>query len=431
VDGVVVDTVVGGFSYTESNTTRTFVCDTPVIEGKKVDFIVTTAASTAEGQIVVGKMSFNFTDVPAGQIGIPAGLQVAYADNGRVKLSEKLPSLRTFPIPDTYGLYYVWANLTESGAFDDFSLSYAPIAAYGGEQQGSATLPAFTEASHPLVGTPSTNSAPWPGFEAWRAFNRQAVDETDGWLSASGSTAPWDLTLTFTESTTITGYTLTSLNRADSSAFFPKTWEILMDGVVVDSRSEANPLLNAASKKYFLDAPVRGQVLTFRGLTGHFPGGVGLGRLDYHVVPKTQFEPARVITRNDTGTVIRRVQLGLVFMANGVPFDIVCEPIGRRVVLPCNKGSEVGTSTIFYTRNPFAEDVSADLEVDSGFSWEKTEWIYASSIDKNYGSRVARVTSRNIGAITGENAVFSGVSSIPKGPNLTSAKMRLLVKRGF
>ena len=85
------------------------------------------------GRVGCGTFKLRFTDVPEGAVGIAAGLQVAYADSGRVFPSEILASRQTVDLssaPD--GIHFIFADITQDGMYSGFGATTKPTRAGAG-----------------------------------------------------------------------------------------------------------------------------------------------------------------------------------------------------------------------------------------------------------------------------------------------------------
>jgi len=99
-----------------------------------------TAIGGSASYVTIGRFEPVFADVAQGYFGITAGLQVAYADNGRVQLSEELTSPQTVDMSAAAdGTHYVYADMAEDGTFSGFGHT-ANKPMVGTERSGAGDL---------------------------------------------------------------------------------------------------------------------------------------------------------------------------------------------------------------------------------------------------------------------------------------------------
>jgi hypothetical protein len=118
-DGVVVENITG-LAPDAQQAAKEVPLSAP-FRCKVLRMRITGIQDTASTYVVFGELNITFDDVPAGHVAIPAGLQVAYADSGRVQLSEELASLQAIDLSSAAdGTRHVYADIAEDGNFFGF-----------------------------------------------------------------------------------------------------------------------------------------------------------------------------------------------------------------------------------------------------------------------------------------------------------------------
>ncbi|MFV0420578.1 hypothetical protein, partial [Oleidesulfovibrio sp.] len=115
-DGVVVENITG--LVPSAQQTEKAVPLSASFKCKVLRMRVTTIQDTSSSYVVFGKLNITFDDVPAGHVAIPSGLQVAYADEGRVAASEVSNAMQSIDLSAAAdGTYHIAVNMNADGSF--------------------------------------------------------------------------------------------------------------------------------------------------------------------------------------------------------------------------------------------------------------------------------------------------------------------------
>ncbi|WP_207260874.1 hypothetical protein [Desulfovibrio sp. Huiquan2017] len=134
-----------------------------------------------------------------------------------------------------------------------------------------------------------------------------------------------------------------------------------------------------------------------------------------------------------TDTEVRRVYIGRVKVASGVPIEIVETPIGTSVTLPVASGAIIEKSTTYVEPNPFSGPASVELELygrtrasASDIRWQRVDSIVVlSSNGRGYGSAPTCVSADDVVVTTANWAAapiqiyFDGLGNCPGRIKLT------------
>jgi hypothetical protein len=118
-DGVVVENITG-LAPDAQQAAKEVPLSAP-FRCKVLRMRITGIQDTASTYVVFGELNITFDDVPAGHVVIPTGVQVAYADGGRVQLSEVLATPQSVDLSAAAdGTSYIYADIAEDGTFSGF-----------------------------------------------------------------------------------------------------------------------------------------------------------------------------------------------------------------------------------------------------------------------------------------------------------------------
>lgn len=332
---------------------------------KEVDLAGTTSWGIRIGLV--------FNDIAPDQIGIPANLRLAVADNGRTTMvyagGDIMTVTPTIQREDTP--LYVFADVDESSSIS--TLDVTPIRPEEGvARYGVSVMDGkFSSNIHPVWGTISASNIK-VGYDLFPIMNSDDVV----WMTEDGIS---DATIThmFEFETGLAGYTL-KFGTADTDPDnIPIGWDLVLiladlSELTIDTVSRFSPAINNGftSDAYYrktFDTPVKtiGYRLNLRG-NGR-GNGIGLKFLDPHLTKDFYSVPAETIY-DEEGNSIKRIYLGFAeylskpeFGWSG--FDVKPTVIGRVALLPINEFGICDYNQVYQIHNPFlTKDVTATID---------------------------------------------------------------------
>ncbi|UZP68551.1 discoidin domain-containing protein [Desulfovibrio mangrovi] len=311
--------------------------------------------TSGSNYVVFGRLEPIFADLSLGHVGFPAGLQVSYADNGRVKVSEVLGAMASVDLGSAAdGFHYLYANLNADGAFTHFGFSDVPMEV-GTERKGVDAMPPF--ADYTLAGwgtasasTVSTNQSYLP----WAAFvhgdtGMWSSNELGGWVQMQFTKKRRIANIhLYGGRSTFTGNgepTRVIVQASDNGADWTDVSSITpaWGGYTIGGGYRDGGIHTIDSEFHYLrlmctDGVVRNSLAC-------------LGAILYF--SEDHFNPATQQTLDVDDQSIRRVPLGSVLKSGGKVVAINCYALGRQVTVPANNGDICLDDTDYLFQTPF------------------------------------------------------------------------------
>jgi hypothetical protein len=367
---------------------------------------------------------------------VPAGLQVAYADNWQVRLSAELASPIAVDLSaEADGTKYIYVDLDAGGAIVSAGVTDIPPEA-GVSAGGSDVMPVFSGATLAGWGTVSATSefnatnAPW-----------KALDGTIGtaYLSASGSfnggvgNQTWKTN--FTKPRSFPGVFLRSNTAVGDAITAPRDFNVLCDGVIVATFTGVTWAVN--EEKYFgFDTPARNvSELSIQVLAIANTISTGYVSMQDVRIPlfDDMYNPVTITMLNSADTAIRRVYLGSVVKSGSSITAVHCYALGTSAVIPVNNGTNVTTNATYYNTLAFPGNQSAELEIKYKGLWFQPPVIASAG----YGAK-AHALSDKIESVTGSARILDGALSknilmtpVATDAIVSSVPARIIARRGY
>lgn len=270
---------------------------------------------------------------------VQAGVQVAYADSGQVKLSTELVApidLDLTAEPD--GTKYIYVNLNADGTVANVGITaLRPVV--GTSMVGQDLMPAFTSATLAGWGTVSASSYAGAGTEPFVAFDRN--NGTIGVLTsqwrANAATDQW-LDVAFEQTRKLVGVSIgvTNFSATEAANRGPERCDIQVNGVTLKSFSGKTWLQGEVYTVMF-DSAVDADSLRLAGMqtNGITTSFVGLADVRPLFARESDlYNPATIAMLDSSDIAIRRVYLGNVVKTGGTIVAVNCYAIGTKYILP-------------------------------------------------------------------------------------------------
>jgi hypothetical protein len=343
---------------------------------------------------------------------VKSGLQVAYADRGRVLPSTELVSpIEEDMVAKGDGVYYVYVDISDEEISSVGTTSIAPSVGSG---RSSVTV----QDALTIVSSVNATDSPY------------AIDGNTN----TAATIPDNLTgyIVF-EKNHIGPCTLKMLSNDTYTNTFRVS--VSSDGVSFTTLPTIYSLLKNTWTEYAIQTSCR-----FIKLEGYGnPGGAFCVIRELQSYTPVQaggdfYDVAAVTMRDGNDMPIRRVYLGTVSKSGGVITGVNCYAIGVSVVIPANNGANITTNTVIVSANPYLyhTTVRADAQIFAEGKWGRTGWIYSSSNNQSFGviasSLIEGLRMRSGSAISLASAAGGGDFTTAIAP---PARCRIIVNRGY
>lgn len=386
--------------------------------------------------VTIGRLEPVFADVAQGHFGITAGLQVAYADNGRVQLSGELAAPQSVDLSAAAdGTHHVYADIAEDGTFSGFGHTDIPPET-GTSRGGVDALPTFSDYTLAGWGTVSADSEGDPTWAAWKAFNRTVANTDDFWGSGRNDGTGW-LRTVFTAPRTVVGYILVPRSGGTNS-WMPESWAFKYGGTdTPDTTAQVVsgfvfPGQGLAGKSVFmLDAPVTAASIELEITASSDPNNlVGLAMF-VPLFAGDLYNPAELAMYNVAGSPVRRVYIGTAEKASGAITSVHCYSLGTVVTMPINSGNPVATLSLVLDELPYAYSrmMQAEPQLYGEGIWGKAGWVYTS--DGLGVSATVRKEAIRVVTGTGLTAQYASIGGDFSANIPSPAKIRVTVHRGY
>lgn len=379
-------------------------CDAPV------------ASMTASGTIVT----------------VQAGLQVAYADSGRVRLSAELAAPLTVDLTaEADGTKYVYVNLAADGTIESAGItSSAP-------QVGYDRVDARLAPSGVNIGNMTLSGGLAAAFDG-------NVDQSAASSAAAGSSAlggyagndfgsPQALKYAIAYSSNNSGFwndaTTGKVQLWGSNSNDFTTATLISSVSITNTLSQRVVTLNADSSNY--------RYRWVQALPDNTTLSTYIAEIEWYMESQADvYNPATVTMLDSSDAPIRRVYLGFAVISSGVVTDTVCYALGDIVTLPVNNGSNIASgSNVYQSDTPYIGRMSS--MITEIYATPISAWAEGGFFTDSDAARFARTTQGNdiLYTTTGATALLesnSGYSGTrPIGQAVTSARARVVVKRGY
>ncbi|MFV0420629.1 hypothetical protein [Oleidesulfovibrio sp.] len=410
-DGVVVENITGLVPAAQQ--TEKAVPLSASFRCKVLRMRVTNIQDTSSSYVVFGRLNITFDDVPAGHVAIPSGLQVAYADEGRVAASEVSNAMQSIDLSAAAdGTYHIAVNMNADGSF---------------------AAPSHSN-NTPQISTRKLLSYPVPVAASSENTGREIGFSVDGdlatyWGANSGSGAgvigQWaEYTLPDSKG----GFKSIVAKASQSyvgSAPAAADIEQLVSGIWVKV-GEAKYLNNVLCGSF--QATAGNTTLRIKATAGTVSYSYGWTITDIQVTDLTAgdlYNPSDVTHYGSTDTPIRRVYLGWVEKYGGVITDVHCYALSKRCVVPLNAGGTLATGTNYSINTPFLMPVNAaqirELDV-TGMTDFNVFYSYDSAQFRGWIRKANTEQTVTVGSLSGKSANNYSYSTI---------RAALIIERGY
>jgi hypothetical protein len=350
---------------------------------------------------------------------VEAGLQVAYADNGRVQLSEELAAPQTVDLSAAAdGIYHIAVNMNADCSF---------------------STPSYSK-DYPQLVTRNLLAYPVPVAASTSESGREIPFSVDGDLATYWSTSVGSGTAIIGEWIECTlpdtkGGTKSVVAKAASAyaGSAPATADIEQQIDGVWTKVGAVKYLSNVLYGSF-QATAGNATLRIKATAGTVSSSYGWTIADIQVSDLTAgdlYNPATVTMYDKDDNPIRRVYLGWVEKVAGVITDVHCYSLGSSVTVPVNDGGLVGNNTTVVEALPyiFSRNANAKAQIFAEGFWGNTGWIYA---NVSYGTN-ASLLEDSLRIYTGEGTPSHKTSF--SGSDFTefvsASRVRVTVDRGY
>lgn len=337
---------------------------TPLAPYKSVYLHIT--GSNTSNLVAIGDFQIAFADVPAGHVGIPAGLQVSYADNGKVRLSEELASQLSVDMssePD--GTKYVYVDMNADRAITNVGITdLRPVVSTS--NVGQDLMPAFTSALLAGWGIVTASSNAGAGFEPFMAYDRNngTIGVTASQWRAYGATDQW-LNLAFERTRRLVGVAIgvTNYSANEAAVRGPERCDIQVNGVTLKS-FRGKTWLQGEVYTVMFDSVVEADSLRLAGMqtNGVTTSYVGLADVRPLFARESDlYNPATMTMLNSADEPIHRVYIGSVVKFGGDVVAVNCYALGTSTLVPINNGLALGSGVSYSIASPFLPPYDSTL----------------------------------------------------------------------
>ncbi|MFV0349535.1 MAG: discoidin domain-containing protein [Halodesulfovibrio sp.] len=332
---IYVDGVLNGshpsLTWSAITEVKTLLLDTPAKGARQVKIYIPVQV----GRVGVGTFKLRFTDVPEGVVGIAAGLQVAYADSGRVFPSEVLASRQPVDLssaPD--GIHFIYADITPEGSYAGFGATTKPPRA-GADVAAEYANDVVTLAEYANTTTPESAI---DGSEATAAL----LAKNTGYLVLS-KTNPGPCRLKVMANDT---YSNSFLIYSSS------------DGVTFKDEGQFDVPVNSWAEFRIATSCTHVKIVGYLNAGG---AHTVIREVQLATVVTGDFYNTATCTMCDsTGSPIRRVYLGWARKVGGDIADVHSYALGIRVAVPVNCGQSFALGIQYAQPLPFSS-IDADV----------------------------------------------------------------------
>jgi hypothetical protein len=351
---------------------------------------------------------------------VEAGLQVAYADNGRVQLSEELAAPQTVDLSAAAdGTYHIAVNMNADGSFSAPSHS----------------------SDYPQIGTRKLLAYPVPVAASTSASGREIPFSVDGdlatyWSPSVGSgtaiIGEWiECTLPDTKGGTKSVVAKAASAYAGSA---PATADIEQQIDGVWTKVGAVKYLSNVLYGSF-QATAGNATLRIKATAGTVSSSYGWAIADIQVSDLTAgdlYDPATVTMYDKDDNPIRRVYLGWVEKFGGVITDVHCYSLGDTTIVPVNNGANVSINSRYIQGFPYVAGGAPTLTSQIYFQgkWGETGFIFSTA---GLGTKATTI-GEDLFFQTGSNSLTSLGTNAGSDFTVTTntpTKGRIKVRRGY
>jgi hypothetical protein len=354
---------------------------------------------------------------------VEAGLQVAYADGGRVQLSEELVSPQVVDLSAAAdGTHHVYADIAEDGTFSGFG--HTDVA--------------------PQINTRELLSYPVPVAASSTAADRDIEFSVDGnpatyWGAGAGSGAVvigvWiEFTLPDSKSgvksiisTSSASYVGSAPSTADVEQLVGGVWTKVGELVYIDNTLRGS-----------FDSVEGNNTVRLKATAATVNSSYGWTISDIQVSDLTAgdiYNISGVTMYDKDDNPIRRVYLGWVEKSGGAITDVHCYSLGSSVTVPVNDGGLVAKNTTVVEDLPyvFSRNSNAKAQVFAEGFWGNTGWVYSSNPEGGYGVKASSLKD-SLYIRSGSYALSTSMSN--GGGDFTTvittpSRIRVTVDRGY
>jgi hypothetical protein len=400
--------------------TGEFVLTTPAVNVKKLRVKVTRIQNGVAGYVAIGKLKIGFTDVATGHVAVTAGLQVAYADSGRVRLSDELATPLLVDVSATSDVKKLYVYVLPGADGSLVSAGVSDAAPQVGYERAAPKLPP----SGVNVGSMSNLS---------RAFDED-ITKTAGECCAAGYTVYGSVGNDFGSPVLLNHATLyASSDSGFNSGSGGNTLKI-----VASNANDATTAIEIASIYKATDAAGAIELINLSGNTTPYrywwaviiPDGATdskyIAQIEWFVASAVDMYNPATLTMVDCSNIpIRRVYIGSIVVSYGTIVAVNCYALGKRVRVPANYGSSVVANTLYSVVNPFGYDGAS---IDARYK-KNTEWVPHATIyyygTTGYGRRYSKLDSNKY-----EWGYKEYIDSDAPG-NVSNVPVTIIFERGY
>jgi hypothetical protein len=353
-------------------------------------------------------------------VAVEAGLQVAYADNGRVQLSEELAAPQTVDLSAAAdGIYHIAVNMNADCSF---------------------STPSYSK-DYPQLVTRNLLAYPVPVAASTSASGREIPFSVDGdlatyWSPSAGSgtaiIGEWiECTLPDTK-----GGTKSVVAKATSAyaGSAPATADIEQQIDGVWTKVGAVKYLSNVLYGSF-QATAGNATLRIKATAGTVSSSYGWTIADIQVSDLTAgdlYNPATVTMYDKDDNPIRRVYLGWVEKFGGTITDVHCYSLGDTTIVPVNNGANVSINSRYIQGFPYVAGGAPTLTSQIYFEnkWGETGFIFSTA---GLGTKATTI-GEDLFFQTGSNSLTSLGTNAGSDFTVTTntpTKGRIKVRRGY
>jgi hypothetical protein len=355
---------------------------------------------------------------------VEAGLQVAYADGGRVQLSEELVSPQVVDLSAAAdGTHHVYADIAEDGTFSGFGFT---------TQQPEVGHERSIFSTQEDVTNVTTDTSPLRG---------------DPNILVDGSLADyvhWGIKTPTVVFSGVSGELKSfSIFSPRSQGQPPKSWVIegLKSGVWEEVGTGSTSSIDDWTEDRYIASTITSSVVyeQFRlRVTDSWGAGCIFSDVLFSALSLKGdlYNPVTVTMYDTNDNPIRRVYLGWVEKFGGTITDVHCYSLGSSVTLPVNNGSPIAVNTQYTLLYPFQGSCKDLITREFAEIKINNEWYSAktSEYSGNSGVGVNPQTS-GIVVVSKADALLSGTPAATGSPysgsSVASAWSRISAKRGY